>query len=113
MKPTDTVIFLGTGTGEALHNYMLWELLKSQHAGRIVAVCCVRYFRDLGYRDIHERLMTAVSELQLRSAGDAGTVQRRQKGLYSGFDDERPTREIIGHDSTRSRCTSICAAIRR
>ena len=33
VKPGDTVLFLGTGTGEAPHNYMTWELLKNGHTG--------------------------------------------------------------------------------
>ncbi len=55
--PQDTVLFLSTGTGEAPHNYMLWELLRRGHSGRILAACCVRYRRDLGYRSLHEDLM--------------------------------------------------------
>jgi ferredoxin--NADP+ reductase len=57
VRPDDTVIFLSTGTGEAPHNYMLWELLTHGHRGRILAVCCVRYLADLGYAPIHKRLM--------------------------------------------------------
>ncbi len=57
VKPGDAVIFLGTGTGEAPHNYMTWELLSRGHNGKIMNVCCVRYARDLGYTDIHTRLM--------------------------------------------------------
>jgi ferredoxin--NADP+ reductase len=57
VRPDDTVVFLATGTGEAPHNYMLWELLKAGHTGRILSVCCVRYARDLGYRATHETLM--------------------------------------------------------
>jgi ferredoxin--NADP+ reductase len=57
VAPNDTVLFLSTGTGEAPHNYMLWELLRNKHPGRIVSACCVRYGRDLGYRTIHETLM--------------------------------------------------------
>jgi ferredoxin--NADP+ reductase len=57
VKPTDTVVFLSTGTGEAPHNYMLWELLHTRHPGRILSACCVRYRRDLGYLGIHETLM--------------------------------------------------------
>jgi ferredoxin--NADP+ reductase len=53
----DTVIFLGTGTGEAPHNYMLWELLGRNHQGRVLSVSCVRYQRDLGYLKLHEELM--------------------------------------------------------
>ena len=57
VRPTDTVLFLGTGTGEAPHNYMLWDLLKRGHPGRILSACCVRYSRDLGYLDLHRKLM--------------------------------------------------------
>jgi ferredoxin--NADP+ reductase len=57
VQPGDTVLFLSTGTGEAPHNYMLWELLRHGHAGRILAACCVRYRRDLAYLPIHEELM--------------------------------------------------------
>ncbi len=57
VKPTDTVIFLGTGTGEAPHNYMLWELLRQGHPGRILSACCVRYRKDLAYLATHEQLM--------------------------------------------------------
>jgi ferredoxin/flavodoxin---NADP+ reductase len=58
VKPGDTVLFLGTGTGEAPHNYMTWELLRRKHAGRVVNVCCVRHARDLGYHDTHRELMS-------------------------------------------------------
>jgi ferredoxin/flavodoxin---NADP+ reductase len=57
VKPTDTVLFLGTGTGEAPHNYMLWELLHRKHEGRVLSACCVRYRKDLAYLATHERLM--------------------------------------------------------
>jgi ferredoxin--NADP+ reductase len=57
VKPGDTVLFLSTGTGEAPHNYMLWELLRKGHTGRILSACCVRYARDLGYIETHRRLM--------------------------------------------------------
>jgi ferredoxin--NADP+ reductase len=58
VKPDDSIVFLSTGTGEAPHNYMLWELLRNNHRGRIVSVCCVRHSRDLGYRHIHATLMS-------------------------------------------------------
>ncbi len=57
VKPEDTVIFLSTGTGEAPHNYMLWELLRNGHRGKLLSACCVRYLRDLGYRAVHDKLM--------------------------------------------------------
>jgi ferredoxin--NADP+ reductase len=57
VQPDDTVIFLSTGTGEAPHNYMVWELLRRGHTGRLLAACCVRYRRDLGYLALHQELM--------------------------------------------------------
>lgn len=33
VQPTDSVLFLSTGTGEAPHNYMLWELLHGSIRG--------------------------------------------------------------------------------
>jgi ferredoxin/flavodoxin---NADP+ reductase len=56
VKDGDSVVFLGTGTGEAPHNYMLWELLKRGHKGRILSACCVRFRCDLGYLPTHEEL---------------------------------------------------------
>lgn len=58
VKPGDNVVFLGTGTGEAPHNFMLWELLSRGHTGKILSACCVRYSRDLGYLSTHQALMT-------------------------------------------------------
>jgi len=57
VQSDDTVVFLATGTGEAPHNYMLWELLRRGHRGRILSACCVRYRRDLAYLATHEELM--------------------------------------------------------
>ncbi|MBO0698050.1 MAG: ferredoxin--NADP reductase, partial [Zavarzinella sp.] len=57
VRPGDTVLFLGTGTGEAPHNYMTWELVKTGHTGKILHACCVRFRQDLGYLTVHEHLM--------------------------------------------------------
>ena len=54
--PEQDVVFLATGTGEAPHNNMVAELLRSGHAGRIVSACTVRYERDLAYLATHRRL---------------------------------------------------------
>ena len=43
------VIFAATGTGEAPHNAMTAQLLKTGHRGRIANVTCVRRKNDLGY----------------------------------------------------------------
>jgi ferredoxin--NADP+ reductase len=56
IRDGDNIVFLGTGTGEAPHNYMLWELLRKQHTGRILSACCVRFRRDLGYLATHREL---------------------------------------------------------
>ncbi len=47
--PTDNVVFLSTGTGEAPQNAMIAELLRNQHAGQILSVVCVRMRSDLAY----------------------------------------------------------------
>ena len=39
VQPGDAVVFLATGTGEAPHNYLLWELLRRGHTGRILSAC--------------------------------------------------------------------------
>jgi ferredoxin--NADP+ reductase len=57
VQPGDAVIYLSTGTGEAPHNYMVWELLRRGHQGPILAACCVRYRRDLAYSALQEELM--------------------------------------------------------
>ncbi len=64
VKPDDTVIFLSTGTGEAPHNYMTWSLLRNGHKGKILACCCVRYRRDLGYMATQEKLVKEFSNYQ-------------------------------------------------
>jgi len=57
VKAGDTILFLSTGTGEAPHNYLLWDLLQRGHQGRILQACCVRYKRDLAYLGIQQELM--------------------------------------------------------
>jgi ferredoxin--NADP+ reductase len=49
VEPTDNVIFLSTGTGEAPQNLMTAELLRREHQGKILNVVCVRYRADLAY----------------------------------------------------------------
>jgi ferredoxin--NADP+ reductase len=79
VRPTDTVLFLGTGTGEAPHNYMLWQLLRRGHEGRILSACCVRYRRDLAYLSIHEELMHRYSNYTYLSltTREADTINRK------------------------------------
>ena len=94
VKPTDNVVFLSTGTGEAPHNYMLWELLRRAHQGRILAACCVRYRRDLGYLPMQEELMRRYPRyiylsLTTREASNAGQKVYLQDLITSGQLEER------------------------
>jgi ferredoxin--NADP+ reductase len=57
VRPDDDVLFAATGTGEAPHNRMIWELLRRGHRGRVAAVVTARHQADLGYREAHERAM--------------------------------------------------------
>src|SRR5262245_41179694 len=97
VKPGDTVLFLSTGTGEAPHNYMLWDLLRRGHTGRMLAACCVRYRRDLAYVPIHEELMRRYPNytylsLTTREAQNAGQKVYIQDLITSGQLEER-----VGH----------------
>ena len=49
VAPTDNVVLLSTGTGEAPQNAMVAELFRNGHRGKIVSVVCVRYRQDLAY----------------------------------------------------------------
>ncbi len=62
IDPNHTVLFLGTGTGEAPHNAMTATLLDQGHRGRIVNVACVRHREDLAYAEIHEKLSALYSQ---------------------------------------------------
>ncbi|GIW92367.1 MAG: ferredoxin--NADP(+) reductase [Pirellulaceae bacterium] len=50
------VVFFATGTGEAPHNAMIAQLLKTGQRGRIVHVTSVRWKKDLGYLAVHREL---------------------------------------------------------
>jgi ferredoxin/flavodoxin---NADP+ reductase len=99
VKPTDAVVFLSTGTGEAPHNYMLWELLRGGHRGPILAVCCVRFRRDLGYQSVHDRLVGDFSNysyiaLTTREADAGGKKVYIQDLISSGQLEERLGRRL-------------------
>ena len=54
--PAATVVFLGTGTGEAPHNSMIVELLRKGHMGSVASAVSVRQWADLGYLERHRTL---------------------------------------------------------
>jgi ferredoxin--NADP+ reductase len=94
VKPTDNLIFLSTGTGEAPHNYMLWQLLRRSHAGRLLSACCVRYRRDLGYLATQEELMRRYPSytylsLTTREAANVGQKVYIQDLITSGQLEEK------------------------
>jgi ferredoxin--NADP+ reductase len=94
VKPGDSVVFLATGTGEAPHNYMLWDLLRRGHTGRLLSACCVRYRRDLAYLPIHEELMRRYPHYTYLSltTREADTVKQKvyiQDLIVSGQLEER------------------------
>jgi ferredoxin/flavodoxin---NADP+ reductase len=94
VKPGDNVVFLSTGTGEAPHNYMVWELLQRHHQGKILSACCVRYLRDLGYLPIHDELMRRYAHytylpLTTREAVNAGQKVYIQDLITSGQLEQR------------------------
>jgi ferredoxin--NADP+ reductase len=104
VQPADTVVFLATGTGEAPHNYMLWDLLRRRHPGRILSACCVRYRRDLAYLATHEQLMRRYPNYTYLSltTREADTVERKvyiQDLITSGQLEERLGRPL---DSART-----------
>jgi ferredoxin--NADP+ reductase len=74
----ENVVFLGTGTGEAPHNYMAWELLRHGHRGQVRIVTSVRYRKDLAYEPNHraaEKKFPAYRYLGLATR-DGGTPKR-------------------------------------
>lgn len=56
VRTTQNVVFLATGTGEAPHNRMIWDLLRRGHKGHVASVVTVRRKADLVYHDVHTRL---------------------------------------------------------
>jgi ferredoxin--NADP+ reductase len=94
VQPGDAVVFLSTGTGEAPHNYMVWDLLRRGHQGQILAACCVRYRRDLAYAELQQELMRRFPHytylsLTTREADTAGHKVYIQDLITSGQLEER------------------------
>ncbi len=102
VQPNDTVVFLSTGTGEAPHNYMLWDLLRRGHPGRILAACCVRHRTDLGYLTVHEELMRRHANytylpLTTRDADTVGHKVYIQDLITSGLLEKTLGRPLDSH----------------
>lgn len=83
----DDLLFIATGTGEAPHNRMLWELLRLGHDGRMASVVCCRRQADLGYREVHEQLAARhenYTYLPLTTREENGPRQHVQDLLLDG-----------------------------
>lgn len=61
VEPGDTILMLGTGTGEAPHNAMVAKLLAGGHRGAVINVTSVRHRTDLAYAVEHAALMKEFS----------------------------------------------------
>jgi ferredoxin--NADP+ reductase len=99
VRAKDAVVFLATGTGEAPHNYMLWELLRRGHTAPILSACCVRYRRDLAYTSIHAELMRRYPNykyvsLATRESESASSKVYIQDLITSGQLEERHGRPL-------------------
>lgn len=97
VKPTDTILFLATGTGEAPHNYMLWKLLRDQHPGRIVSACCVRYQRDLAYTRIHRVLESRYANYSYLSLTTREALVDGRKVYIQDLLTSGQLEETVGH----------------
>jgi ferredoxin--NADP+ reductase len=84
VEPGDNVLFLATGTGEAPHNFMIWELLRRGHRGRIASVVSVRSEEDLAYDPVHRRLTGMFPDYRYAaiSTRDPGSPGRHLQDLY-------------------------------
>jgi ferredoxin/flavodoxin---NADP+ reductase len=86
---SNAVVLLGTGTGEAPHNSMAADLLRTGHTGPILNACCVRYAKDLGYLSTHRELMKQFSNykylpLTTREVTEGGSKKYIQDLIQSG-----------------------------
>lgn len=103
VQPEDDVLFAATGTGEAPHNRMIWELLRRGHRGRIASVVTTRRLADQGYREVHERVSTlfpnyVYAGVATREPGQRGA--HLQELLLGGHLEEMTGLEL---DPSRSR----------
>lgn len=99
--PDDDVIFAATGTGEAPHNAMLAELLAAGHRGRIAALTCARYRRDLAYLDAHRILEQRFSNyryLPLTSREPENLDPQRTDYVGKRYLQDEFEGEHFGHD---------------
>lgn len=81
------VIFCATGTGEAPHNRMIWQLLRSGYSCPLASVVCCRYRQDLAYLEVHrklERLYPQYTYLPMTTREMPGTRRYIQDLILAG-----------------------------
>lgn len=91
--PADQIIFFATGTGEAPHNAMIWELLGKNHKGPVVSVVCTRYRADQAYRGLHEKLAKQFSNYRViyLATREKGEPKTYCQDLIAGGEFEKRT----------------------
>ena len=99
LDKTNAIILLGTGTGEAPHNSMAADLLRTGHTGPILNACCVRYAKDLGYLNTHRELMQQFPNykylpLTTRETTEGGSKKYIQDLIQSGELEEHLGRSL-------------------
>ena len=82
VTPDVDVLLLATGTGEAPHNHMIWELLRRGHQGRIASIVSVRHRDDLAYDTVHRRLADLFTNYRY-----AALVTREDEGAHLHLQD--------------------------
>jgi ferredoxin--NADP+ reductase len=97
VKEGDTVLLLATGTGEAPHNYLVWDLLRRGHRGKVLSACCVRYRRDLGYLNIHDELMRQYPNYQYVALTTRETDTIHRKVYIQDLITTGQLEQMLGH----------------
>jgi len=97
VQPDDTILLFSTGTGEAPNNYLLWDLLRQQHRGPILAATCVRHARDLGYLALHQQLMQRYSHYHYMPlmTREPGQPKRYLQDLLTSGDLEKQLQQSL------------------
>ena len=100
VQPEDNVLFAATGTGDAPHNRMIWELLRRGHRGRIASFVSTRRVIDQAYTDVHRRLMRLVPNYRYIPLATREQGPRLQHLIQNGELEERAG---FGLDPDRTR----------
>jgi len=96
VKDEEDVIFAATGTGEAPHNAMIWELLRKGHRGLIVSIVCNRYEKDHGYKTTHAELTQKYPNYRYITLTTREPQNRGKKVYIQDFIDSGELEEQLG-----------------